>query len=326
MSLSTPTPIYRVPRLERELGREFWIKREDALDDLGCGHKIRKLAALMPEIEAAGASVMVTAGSLPSTQTTAVSLIAVRRGLKAHVVYMGDVQEKPCALSGAYLACCLAGPELTWFPHRRWTEVDAALSEVCERERARGEHPYVVPPGISEDGGLQGSVQLGMELAAQLPRCKTHLVVAAGSGGTALGIAAAGRIAGLPWTVHAACIATDAQSTRVRLADLARRHMLDVLPEVTDVAFGGGYGAADAELRTLAWRIAIDHGLVLDTTYVLKAFQAARLLCKQGRIPASAAVVLVHTGGNIGALCADSELAAGAAAASPEWLANDGKR
>lgn len=323
MNLRIPTPFYRVPSLERVLGREFWIKREDALDDLGCGHKIRKLASLLPEIEAAGASVIITAGSLQSSQTTAVSLFAVRHGLKAHVIYMGNMQEKPRMLSGAYLACCIAGPELTWFPRRHWSEVDVALAEVSDWERARGEYPYVVPPGISEGNGLQGSVQLGQELAAQLPRRETHLVVATGSGGTALGIAAAGRAANLPWTVHAVCIATDAASTKARIANLAYQNRLEIMPEVTDITLGGGYGATGAELRALARRTAIDHGLVLDTTYMLKAYQAVFCLCEQGRIPLSALVVLVHTGGDIGVLCADSQLAIDTAENFPEWLSID---
>lgn len=317
-----PSPLYPVPSLGRTLGIDLWVKREDALDDMGCGHKLRKLSCILPMAISQGATVLVTAGSLPSSQTTAVAVTATRLALQAHVVYMGDEQSKPTSLDGPYLATCLANPHLTWFERRPWREVRQALEEVCEMERIRGEHPFVVSPGASEDGGLQGSVKLGLELADQLPNIPTHIVVPVGSGGTALGIAAAARSRGLRWTVHGACIASDRESSAKRIESLSARYQIAGTVTLTDVSLGRGYAATTPISLQCARMLAVDQGLVLDPTYMIKAYEALQNLCEVGEIVQGATVVLIHTGGNWGALCASSPLAHHLREVSPAWVSS----
>lgn len=320
--LKLPTPLYAVPSLGRTLGIDLWIKREDALDELGSGHKMRKLSHVLSTAIARKATVLVTAGSLPSSQTTAVAVAAARHALRAHVVYLGDEQRKPLFLDGPYLATCLAGPRLTWFERRPWREVEQALAEVCEAESGRGERPFVVSPGASEDGGLEGSIELGFELADQLIDAPTHIVAPVGSGGTALGIAVAAGRRGLPWAVHGACIASDLGSTGERIARLSARHRVEGAVELTDISLGGCYAATTPASLHLARELAVEHGVVLDPTYMLKAYEALRHLCDTGTIPRASKVVLVHTGGTWGALGASSSLAHHLREALPAWVSH----
>ena len=318
-----PTPLQQSNSLAEVLGVDLWLKREDALDELGSGHKVRKLVHVLATAQKEHATVLVTAGSLPSSQTTAVAIAAVRNGLKAHVVYLGDEQSKPRLLDGPYMATCLAAPRLTWFERRPWSEVDEALADVCKIERERGERPFVIVPGVSEAGGLHGSVELGLELATQVKDRFAHIVVPVGSGGTALGIAVAAMRRNLKWTVHGACIASTAVSTRARIRELALRYGVDGNVRVTDVALGAGYGATSATSLDLARNLAVKHGVTFDPTYMLKAYEALCHLVSTGAIPVGRQVILVHTGGTWGAYCGTSPIARHVRLAAPTWLSSE---
>ena len=82
--LRVPSPLDPAPSLGSELGVDLLVKREDRLDDLGCGHKTRKLAHVLAHARAQGATALVTAASVPSSQAVMVAAsAAVMESLKA---------------------------------------------------------------------------------------------------------------------------------------------------------------------------------------------------------------------------------------------------
>lgn len=303
-----PTPLEERGELGLELGVDLAFKREDRIDDLGGGHKVRKLAFMLPEMEAQGATVLLTAGSLPSTQAVAVARLARRLGLRAHVVYLGDEQTRPAAPSGAYLQTLLAGPDVTWFERRPWVQAGDALREVERMERDRGERPFIIEPGCSNAGGLTGSLALGIELAGQLPPDPRHLIVPVGSGGALIGLVAAATLLGRPWTVHGICVATDARATAAGLGALWEglgRWVPGPLPKerimLHDMALCGGYGRTTPGLLAEARRLAACHGVLFDPIYLTKAWLGLRELVSRAVITQGANVVFVHTGGTAAA-------------------------
>ncbi len=292
------------------LGVELWLKREDLIDDLGCGHKARKLEHVVAAARRERATVLVTAGSLPSSQTVAVAAAARRHGLRAHLVYTGDRQARPSTPRGNYLLATLLGAEITWFERSPWAESAARVEAVAAAERERGERPYAIEPGISRWPGLAGSVELGQELAAQLPQPEreTWIVAPAGSGGTCLGLAIAAGLGGLPWRVLGVCIGGDRAAATAQAAAL-EEEAVAALGEGArqaerihfhDGALGNGYdepAAAELEAMREALR---EHQLVLDPNYMLKAFLGLRQALAAGTVAAGSRVVLVHTGGALG--------------------------
>jgi 1-aminocyclopropane-1-carboxylate deaminase/D-cysteine desulfhydrase-like pyridoxal-dependent ACC family enzyme len=312
-----PTPLDESPAIGAELGLDFAVKREDLTDDLGCGHKLRKLAHVAADAQAHGASVLVTAGSLPSSQCVAVAAAAQRLGIRAHLVYCGDEQVKPTVPSGSYLLALLLGPTITWHERTPWTEVPTLLADAAAREAAAGAVPYVIPPGLDTWPGIRGSVELGLELADQLSRTAggadgAHIVAPAGSGATCLGLSVAARLLGLRWTVHGMCIGGTAAGVAANIARLrgeAVRRIGDVVADVAVVVHAGSLGAGydrptGAELELMRAMVR-RHQLVLDPNYLVKTYRGLLLGLESGVFAAGDRVVLVHTGGSLG-LFADS--------------------
>ncbi|WP_404955613.1 1-aminocyclopropane-1-carboxylate deaminase/D-cysteine desulfhydrase [Streptomyces sp. 147326] len=327
----TPTPLEVRPDISARLGLEVLLKREDLLDDLGGGHKVRKLDYVVADALRQGATALVTGGSLPSGQCVAVAAAARRHGLESVLVYSGDEQRRPSHPQGSYLLALMLASEVVWHERTPWSRNAELLADACDKAAARGLRPYAIPPGITTWPGLLGSVGLGLELAGQLDtgdggatagdgvrrqtsareQREVHVVAPAGSGATCLGLALAARMLGLRWQVHGVCIGGGKASVqeeidalrqeaarRLNRPDLADPAATPVL--VHDRWLADGYDRpADPELSAMAEAVG-DYGLLLDPTYMLKAFLGLRGLVGSGGIPRTAQAVLVHTGGSLG--------------------------
>lgn len=305
----SPTPLEYNPAASQDLRIELWVKREDLCDSVGSGHKARKLSYVLADAVDRGTTVVVSAASLPSGQACGLAAHGRQHGLRTHVVYCGDAQRRPDRPRGYYLLVALLGATVTWRELSAWDDWPSYVADVAEQERARGEIPYVAVPGLSTWPGMLGSIDLGLELAEQLPGDGTpvHLVAAAGSGGTCLGMAIAGHALSLPWTVHGVCIGGPLAGTARELGTLCAEaaSALRVAASPGDVrlhdgARGAGYDQPrPAELEAISEALA-RYQLLLDPTYTGKAFIGLRQLVDRGDIPAGSRVVFVHTGGGFG--------------------------
>ncbi|MCY0933936.1 1-aminocyclopropane-1-carboxylate deaminase/D-cysteine desulfhydrase [Streptomyces sp. H34-S4] len=308
-----PTPLDEHEGISRDLGARVLIKREDLIDDLGGGHKARKLAYVAEEAVARGADVLVTGGSVPSGQCVAVAATARGLGIAAHLVYCGDNQRKPARPQGSYLLALLLGHRVTWYERTAWARIDELLAEAAAKESAEGRIPHIIPPGLHTWPGILGSIDLGLELAAQLARTPdgafgVQVVAPCGSGTTALGLSIASHLLGLGWTVHGIRIGGSAEGVRAGItalrADTARRtgdsRVLGAEVVIHDSALGEGYDhPTDAQI-SLMHDLLMRHQLVFDPNYMVKTFDGLRIGLRSGAVPRTGRVVLVHTGGNLG--------------------------
>lgn len=306
-----PTPLVASPLLSDWLGCDVWVKRDDLADGSGLGTKARRLEYVLAEARALGATVLVSAASVPSGQAAGIALHAPSFRMRAHIVYCGDEQEPPEQPTGHYLAVLLSGASITWRARAPWNDWRTYTDDVLKAEAGRGELPYMVPPGMGGYPGELGAVALGVELAADLPDDgrRTHIVLATGSGDTALGVALGLAFANRRWTVHGVVVGQASDATRLAFAQLVRS-MSTRWPAATDAcslvrlsfeARGEGYGRfAHEEFR--AMEVAAQSGLLVDPTYVAKAVRALALLRDAGEVGRTDRVVLVHTGSAGGAL------------------------
>lgn len=305
-----PTPLEWRRDIGRDLGIDLLLKREDLIDDLGCGHKVRKLGYVVSHAKRQGATVLVTVGSVPSSQCVAVAAAARQHSMRAHLVYAGDHQMRPEALFGDYLLARLLGPSVSWREEGAWAQSHDYADRVAERERQAGEVPFVVEPGISAWPGLAGSIDLGLELAAQLPagHLDTWVVAPAGSAGTCVGLSIASRLSGVRWRVMGICISGPQSQaerhTSILLAQAAQalgRHDLE-LSEVTyyEGALGRGYDQPTTFELEMMQQCLKAYQVIFDPNYMLKTFIGLQQLISTGEIPAGARVVMVHTGGTFG--------------------------
>lgn len=306
------TPLEFRADLTEELGVSLYLKREDQADDLGCGHKLRKLSWIVPEAQAQGATLLVTAGSLPSNQCKAVACMAGRHGLTAHILFLGDRQRRPTRACGNYLLTSLFQPRVTWLELGAWLEVSGHLESVAAAATARGERPFVIEPGASKGSGLLGSIELGFQTLTQLnpavDLARLTFVVAAGSGGTALGLKLACEWLHLSCRVFGIVIGESAAAIRARQlvmrADLRARAGWGGTDDgrlvVTEIALGAGYDrAGEEEIATLR-RVATRFGLLFDPNYMVKTCLGLQRLIAAGEIAKGSPVVLLHSGGQIG--------------------------
>lgn len=308
-TLRTPTFLERREDMSADLGVDLFLKREDMLDDLGCGHKIRKLNYAIGDALRCKSTVLITVGSLPSSQCVAVAAAAKRHCLSAHLLYIGDHQRKPRYPQGNYLIAILLSPKITWMECTAWKNYSKYVAQIADAEYAQGGQPYFIPPGISTLPGLVGSIELGYELAEQIgSEDKCWVVAAAGSGGTCLGISIAARLLNLPWNVVGVCIAGTKRSVERHTSMLrmlaAKAWQLDIIKgariKFHDGALGDSYDKpCPNELETMVFAME-RYNIILDPNYMVKTLIGLRQLIEVGEIPRGSKVVLIHSGGTLG--------------------------
>lgn len=270
--------------------RTFWVKREDLCGEVYGGNKIRKLEFLLPEARRRGSRRLITVGAAGSHHALATTVHGVAAGFGVSIVlfpqdytpHVGDILLMDQAL----------GAEIRWI--RRMEYVPFAMWHA--RLSWRHEKPFVVAAGGSDPTGTLGWVGAGLELAGQIARDEcpvpSTIHVAAGTLGTAAGLALGLAIAGVETTIAATRITSRVITNDRTLGHLVRgaaailQQSGEEIPveralgmvEIRHGQIGRGYGRATPEAVAAADAFAAA-GLRLDDTYTAKA--AAELLATE---------------------------------------------
>jgi 1-aminocyclopropane-1-carboxylate deaminase/D-cysteine desulfhydrase-like pyridoxal-dependent ACC family enzyme len=281
-----PTPVDAWPP-SREFPASLLVKRDDLTAPLYGGNKVRKFEYLFAAARERGARTLVTLGGLGTNQGLALALHGRAAGLAVDVSLAPQpitpavaANLRGLVASGATLRFARTGPGCLWETWR-----------VFRARRAAGDRPYFIPAGASTPLSTVGYVAAALELAAQVEQgglpLPERIFVAAGTCGTAAGLVAGCKLAGLRSRVTAVRVFDAFQANRRRILRLARRTMallcaLD--PEVPDIPLvggdfdlltgflGPGYGAPTPAARdAVVWAAS---RVPLDTTYTGKALAA----------------------------------------------------
>lgn len=287
---SWPTPLDACPRLSETVGATVLVKRDD-LGGLGLGgNKLRKLEFTLAAALAAGADTIITFGGVQTNHGRLTAAACARLGLTCELVLTRSVPHTGFAydrsgnvaldhLFGAHLHVCDTDDEAAFIADALVTPTSVTL-----------------PVGGSSGLGVLGYVAAAQELTEQLgDRRVDRIVCAAGSGGTAAGLAL-----GADTPITAVSVSRDAAATREKIeqcAGLAARELGVEPPKlnhltVDDSALGEGYGLPTDDVWEALRLFARTEGIVLDPVYTGKA--AAALL---SGAQAGETVVFVHTGG-----------------------------
>jgi 1-aminocyclopropane-1-carboxylate deaminase/D-cysteine desulfhydrase-like pyridoxal-dependent ACC family enzyme len=283
-----PTPITSAALPGNASGAPILVKRDDLCAGRYGGNKVRKLEFLLADARARGARRLITAGAMGSHHALATTLHGRAHGFAVTVVLFPQLLTSH--VRTVLLLDQALGAELRFTPSMR--RVPFALLQA--RLAHRRESVCVIPPGGSSVVGTLGYVNAALELAAQIeageaPR-PARIYVAAGTLGTAAGLALGLAVAGLDVPIVAVRITSSVVTNRHvlrRLVSGTRRLLArggEALPPV-DAALrlvqlrhdqlGDGYGRATAAGAAAARHFAA-LGLTLDATYTAKA--AAALL------------------------------------------------
>jgi 1-aminocyclopropane-1-carboxylate deaminase/D-cysteine desulfhydrase-like pyridoxal-dependent ACC family enzyme len=290
-----PTPIERLAHVSEELGADVWVKRDDRSSGRYGGNKVRKLEWLLAAARAKDADTLVTFGGIGSHFVVACQAHGAALGFETHAVLFPQARthqvDRQLALMDA----------LGIHTHRA-TSYAGALAKLARIEIAlRRRKVVVLPPGGSTRIGTIGFVEAALELASQLeanemPEPK-EIVVAAGSGGTAAGLAVGCALAGLSTQVVGVRVVDRYPGFERacrwlvdRTAALLRKHdarFPDIAANanellVFDHRFAGpGYGDPTPQGAS-ATELASRDGVSLEPTYTGKTFAAAIARAKDG--------------------------------------------
>ena len=306
-----PTPIQRAEGLEDALShRSIFIKRDDLSGHPYGGNKVRKLELLLAAAQQRGAGEVLTVGALGSNHVLATAVYARQVGLGSRAV--GFPRPLSDGVVETVLATRAQGTDLHLVPSP--VLVPLAVGLCLARSSLRGLSPMYIPGGGSSALGSIGYVLAALELAeqvraGQLPE-PDRIYVTLGSCGTAAGLLAGLRLAGLRSRLVAVRVVPRIISNghaTVRLANAtlallarmgyhhgARRLTTRDLTVVHDQA-GGGYGAPTGRAAEAIALAAQHGGLHLEQTYTGKTLAALVADGRSGRLGRDATVLFWNT-------------------------------
>ena len=315
-ALPTPVMPWACPLLS-ELNVEWWIKRDDFTGAEMCGNKARKLEFLMAEALANEHDCVVTIGGMQSNHCRATAAAARMVGLEPHLVLLVRDKDKDSdpGLQGNLMAARLLGAKLHLCPASEYMRYGGDLAAMdklnaaCAAQlTAEGRRPYVVPVGGTTPVGTWGYINAVDELIQQQQQQGKpdfdHIVVAAGSGGTAAGLALGLRLSPLTSSLHAVNV-QHAPESYYALIDAEARDMgapstIGKSNDWLTIHNGGGLGYAVTSKAQLAMISAVgkSSGVLLDHVYTGKALhyfcEHAKAFPDQFR---GKRILFVHTGG-----------------------------
>lgn len=296
-----PTPVERLEGISGELGVDAWIKRDDQSGPLYGGNKVRKLEFLLGDAKRRGRTSVITLGAYGSHHGLATAIYGRHTGLEVRL----GLHPQPLTehVLDQVLRHHAAGAKLFRLPSIPWTSLGLTiLSAHCKP----GE---LITLGGSSPLGSLGYVEAGLELAAQVEAgdlpAPDVVVVAAGTCGTAAGMALGFELAGLQTRVVAVRVVPATLTNHVRLrglragalkllrrAGMAATPAIEVPIELDPHELGEGYGVPTPAAEAAVARFA-EEGLKLETTYTGKtAAGFLRRACAEG---AGKTVLYWHT-------------------------------
>jgi D-cysteine desulfhydrase len=300
-----PTPLWHNDALDRLVGAEVWVKRDDMTSGAAAGNKLRKLEYLLAEAQAQEATVVLTCGGLQSNHARATAIAARELGMRSLLYLATTDGRQPLATTGNLLLDLMVGAGLRFLTPEQYRQRDVLMREAASALAAQGERAYIIPMGGSNGLGALGYLDAMGEIREQLDRRLgggppgfDAVVCACGSGGTAAGCVLGARAFEVAPEVHAMAVCDDEATFRVTIADIVRQaQALQPDPgrlaslRVHDQWRGPAYGIASDEQRRFIVEVAQRSGLVLDPVYTGKALFVSRMPNRPRR------VLYLHTGG-----------------------------
>ena len=298
-----PTPVRRLTALPVGPGCDVWVKDDGAYGSVYGGNKVRKLEWILPDVAARGRRTIVTVGALGTNHGLATALYARERGLRCVVALVDQPVDDHVRRQLERLERSGARLYMTHGRFRTYAAAPWILLRHSDLRRLR--LPYFLTVGGSTPVGCLGFVEAALELARQVEAGElpepSHVVAALGSAGTAAGLAAGLRLAGLRTRVVGIVVNDRTRVGAPVVANLANRtlkllrrrgaQLPDERVQTGDLDaetawLGDGYGHSTPAAERTRADAAEREGLELDPVYTAKAMTGLLGLREQGRFGA----------------------------------------
>ncbi len=293
-----PSPVRELAGLGAEGGRApVWIKDDGAYSSLG-GNKARKLEWLLADARRRGKRTILTGGAIGTNHGLATALFAARLGMRTVLILIPQPETPHVRRQLDLLR--RSGAELHFAANVLRAHLLGVRLFAC-RTSPPLNFPYVLRPGGSSPLGCIGYVEAAAELAAQVQAgdlpTPSHIVVALGSGGTAAGLAAGLKLAGVDTRLICVLVSDVIRVDGATVARLSRRTLrlmsrhgaevggVRVAPQEIQVLtdwLGAGYGHSTPEAESAIELMADREGVTLEPVYTAKAMAALLGLNRRG--------------------------------------------
>lgn len=309
------TPHRHLTNLSHHFHFPVFIKRDD-LTGFGIGgNKARKLEYLIADAINSRATDIVTGGGVQSNFASMAAIAARGHGLKCHLALIETVPVcSPFYDEGGNIAIDrIAGAKTQRIPG------DSNISESISRLAAeigetKGQTPYEIPIGGSNDIGTMGFVRGALEYAAQVKSYSTPIdtiVVASGSAGTQAGLIVGLELAKCSQSVIGISVLHSKPDLRKRVLTLCETLAVKLGLDNIDwnkriqveVGFiAKGYGLPSKTTWDSIETLVASDGIICDPVYSGKALHGLLTLLQNHRQQLGRGVTFWHTGGGVGLL------------------------
>ncbi len=292
-------------------GPNLYIKRDDCTGLGTGGNKTRKLEFLMADALKNRADTIITQGATQSNHARQTVAIAAKMGMKCEILLEDRTGSTLDSYkhSGNVFLDYLYGANVQEVPGG--TDMNAAMVEVAEKLRAKGQNPYIIPGGGSNPIGALGYVVCALELVDQFNtqglnvQCVVH---ATGSAGTQAGLVTGleGSRSQIPVLGIGVRAPRPAQEASVYNLAVKTAELLGISGAVSRESVqancdyvGPGYGMPTPGMVEAVTMMARLEGILLDPVYSGKGMAGLIDLCRKGEFKKGENVVFLHTGGSV---------------------------
>lgn len=303
--LAGPTPLEHMARVGNHTGHpQLWVKRDDCMPLAFGGNKVRCLEFWLGQALERNCDILVIAGAVASNQVRLTAAAAAKLGLECLVLYAGPT---PLPRHGNRLVTEMLGARIHSLGNVDETERATLARQIVTELAAAGRRPYLVgDPVVGALGFVRASEELHDQATADGLALR-HIVLPGSMGVTEAGLILGATVLGLPWTFHLISVEYDAAGLEARIRTILEGlcHVIQVRPahdmlgrvRIHVDELGAGYGVpTEASLRA-SHLFATLEALILEQTYVAKAFSGLLNCVIRGDIPITEAACVVHTGG-----------------------------
>lgn len=323
-----PTPIHKLDRLSKEVGKEIYIWRDDSTGFVESGNKIRKLEFLLAEAIRQKATAVITCGGPQSNHVRATAFLACRLGLKAHAVIRlpEDSGGDPPAINGNLLLHKISGMATHYISYREYVECGQSYDSFLKEQKAYlkscGEVPYLIPEGGSNALGCLGYVRATTEMLATWndhvkgSKSPDQLFCALGSGGTLAGLSMGYAIHQLnPENIRAINVCYNKEYFQSKVRQLIDQTSVEYgfkgegtgHGQIVEGYIGEGYAKATLDELEFYRKIAQQEGVLLDPCYTGKAFIGMVTELKRSPEKYGSHILFLHSGGGFSTFAFENE-------------------
>lgn len=264
---------------------QVFVKRDDKIHPFISGNKWRKLKYNLNYAHQLGKTNLVTFGGAWSNHILATAAAAAQFGFKSIGIIRGEEVKNPVLQMAQ-----LFGMELQFIDRQLYKDKALYFQEHVDESN----HYF-----IDEGGRSSLAVKGCEEIISELTQAYSHVLVSAGTGTTAAGLAVGIESQNLATKLLVVPVLKNADFILEDIKEL--NAPIDNINLLTEYHFGG-YAKTKKELNDFIKDFVSKSGILIEPTYTGKLVYGMFDLIKKDYFPKGSRILFVHTGGLTGLL------------------------